>query len=95
MYGSSSAPAAELTDAAVEFYTTRYPIHTFLITNAGKRDRFPVKKPQINLKGVHTMPVFFATIGAPLAAFAEGALLAASVYLVSRGVKNPFRNKKK
>ena len=41
------------------------------------------------------MPVFFATIGAPLAAFAEGALLAASVYLVSRGVKNPFRNKKK
>lgn len=41
------------------------------------------------------MPIFFAVIGTPLANFAEGAILAASVYLVSRGVKNPLRNKKK
>lgn len=41
------------------------------------------------------MPFMFAVIGSPLARFAEGAILAASVYLVSRGAKNPLRNKKK
>ena len=41
------------------------------------------------------MPIIFAAIATPLAHFAEGAILAASVYLVSRGVRNPLRNKKK
>ena len=41
------------------------------------------------------MPILFAVIATPLASFAEGAILAASVYLVSRGVRNPLRNKKK
>jgi len=41
------------------------------------------------------MPIFFAVTGTVLASFAEGAILAASVYLVSRGVKNPLRNMKK
>ena len=40
------------------------------------------------------MPIMLATIGTPLAQFAEGAILAASVYLVSRGVKNPLKNRK-
>ncbi len=38
------------------------------------------------------MPILFAIMGTPLAAFAEGAILGASVYLVSRGVKNPLKN---
>lgn len=41
------------------------------------------------------MPIIFAVAGTPLANLAEGAILAASVYLVSRGVKNPLRTKKK
>ncbi len=41
------------------------------------------------------MSIIFAAIGTPLACFAEGAILAASVYLVSRGVKNPLRNRKR
>ena len=41
------------------------------------------------------MPVLFAILGTKLAAFAEGAILGASVYLVSRGAKNPLKNKKK
>lgn len=41
------------------------------------------------------MTITFATLGTALASFAEGAILAASVYLVSRGVRNPLRNKKK
>ena len=41
------------------------------------------------------MPILFAIMGTPLAAFAEGAILGASVYLVSRGVKNPLKNFKK
>ncbi len=41
------------------------------------------------------MPIMFAILGTPLAAFAEGAILGASVYLVSRGAKNPLRTKKK
>ena len=40
------------------------------------------------------MPIMFAAIGTPLAKFAEGAILAASVYLVSRGVKNPLKPRK-
>lgn len=34
------------------------------------------------------MPVFFAPIAAPLAHFAEGAILGATVYAVSRGAKS-------
>ena len=41
------------------------------------------------------MPIIFAVVGTQLASFAEGAILAASVYLVSRGAKNPLKNKKK
>ena len=33
------------------------------------------------------MTILFAAAGTPLACFAEGAILAASVYLVSRGVR--------
>ena len=40
------------------------------------------------------MPIIFAVIGTPLAHFAEGCILAASVYLVSRGKKNILKNKK-
>jgi len=40
------------------------------------------------------MSILFAAIGTPLANLAEGAILAASVYLVSRGVRNPLKNKK-
>lgn len=42
-----------------------------------------------------SMTILLAVAGTPLACFAEGAILAASVYLVSRGVKNPLRIKKK
>ena len=41
------------------------------------------------------MMITFATVGTALAQFAEGAVLAASVYLVGRGVRNPLQNKKK
>lgn len=41
------------------------------------------------------MSIIFAAIGTKLAAFADGAILAASVYLVSRGVKNPLKNIRK
>ena len=41
------------------------------------------------------MNIMFAVVGTPLACFAEGAILAASVYLVSRGVKNPLKTRKK
>lgn len=41
------------------------------------------------------MPIIFAAAGTPLACFAEGAILGASVYLVSRGTKNPLRSRKK
>ena len=40
------------------------------------------------------MPVVLAAVAAPLAQFTEGALLAASVYLVSRGVRTPQKNRK-
>ena len=38
------------------------------------------------------MPILFAITGSALGSFAEGAILAASVYLVSRGVRNPLKN---
>ncbi len=41
------------------------------------------------------MSILFAILGTPIAYFAEGAILGASVYLVSRGAKNPLKNKKK
>ena len=40
------------------------------------------------------MPIIFAAAATPLAHFMEGAVLGASVYLVSRGVKNPLKNRK-
>ena len=40
------------------------------------------------------MPILFAVAGTSLAHFAEGCVLGASVYLVSRGVRNPIKNKK-
>lgn len=45
--------------------------------------------------GEKLMSIIFAAIGTKLAAFADGAILAASVYLVSRGVKNPLKNIRK
>lgn len=39
--------------------------------------------------------MFFAVAGTALACFAEGALLGASVYLVSRGIRNPLQTKRK
>ena len=41
------------------------------------------------------MTILFAALGTPFSSFADGAILAASVYLVSRGVRNPLKNKKK
>lgn len=40
------------------------------------------------------MPILFAITGSALGCFAEGAILGASVYLVSRGVRNPLKNRK-
>ncbi len=40
------------------------------------------------------MPIVFALAATPLAHFAEGAILGASVYLVSRGVRNPLKTRK-
>lgn len=39
------------------------------------------------------MPILFAVAGSALGCFAEGAILGASVYLVSRGVRNPLKIK--
>ena len=41
------------------------------------------------------MSIIFAAMGTKLACFAEGAMLAVSVYLVSRGVKPPGDTDKK
>lgn len=41
------------------------------------------------------MPIMFAIAGTALSDFASGAVLGASVYLVSRGVRNQLRNRKK
>ena len=40
------------------------------------------------------MSMLFAITGSALGCFAEGAILGASVYLVSRGVRNPLNNHK-
>lgn len=40
------------------------------------------------------MPIIFAVLGSSLARFAEGCILGASVYLVSRGKKNVLKNQK-
>lgn len=40
------------------------------------------------------MPILFAVIGTPLGFFAEGCILGASVYLVSRGKRNVLKSKK-
>ena len=45
-------------------------------------------------KGIEKMPIIFAVLGTPLAHFAEGAILGATVYLVSRGKRNQLKNKK-
>ena len=37
------------------------------------------------------MPIIFAVLGTPLAHFAEGAILGATVYLVSRGKRNQLK----
>ena len=47
-----------------------------------------------NLKEVDILPIVIAAAGTALANFAEGAILGASVYLVSRGVRNPLKTKK-
>ncbi len=57
-------------------------------------DSLPDGEPE-RQEGGEEMTILFAVAGSPLACFAEGAILAASVYLVSRGVKNPLRNSKK
>ena len=41
------------------------------------------------------MPILFAIAGTTLSEFASGAVLGASVYLVSRGVRNQLKNKRK
>ena len=41
------------------------------------------------------MPILFAVMGTALANFADGCILGASVYLVSRGVRNPLKNSKR
>lgn len=46
------------------------------------------------MKGVFSLPIVFAVAATPLAHFMEGCVLGASVYLVSRGVRNPLRTKK-
>lgn len=40
------------------------------------------------------MPIIIAAIATPLAHFAEGAILGASVYLVSRGAKSNLKTGK-
>lgn len=50
---------------------------------------------QLRERRKQSMTILFAVAGTPLACFAEGAILAASVYLVSRGVKNPLRTRRK
>jgi len=39
------------------------------------------------------MSIIFAAAATPLACFMEGAVLGASVYLVSRGIRNPLKKK--
>ena len=39
------------------------------------------------------MPAVFAILATPVAKFAEGVILAASVYLASRGKRNPLNDR--
>lgn len=39
------------------------------------------------------MPILFAITGSALSGFAEGAILAATVYLTSRGVRDPLKKR--
>ena len=50
-----------------------------------------MRAKKIYLRGGNAMPVLFALAGSALADFAEGCLLGASVYLVSRGAKEGER----
>ena len=52
--------------------------------------RYGERNDRAEERGCAVMPVTFA-----IAKFAEGAILAASVYLVSRGVRNPLKNRRK
>ena len=47
------------------------------------------------VKEENNMPIVIAVAATPLACFAEGAILGASVYRVSRGYKNLLRTSKK
>ena len=40
------------------------------------------------------MPIFLTAAATPLAHFAEGCILGATTYLVSRGHRSPVRSKK-
>ncbi len=57
--------------------------------------RYGERNDRAEERGCAVMPVTFAIVGTALAKFAEGAILAASVYLVSRGVRNPLKNRRK
>ena len=66
----------------------------FVCLGGHKRHRLKSGTPTIR-KGGNSMPIFFALAATPLAHFAEGAILAASVYLVSRGAKSSLKNRNK
>ncbi len=53
-----------------------------------------VTASKIQRKGGNGMPIIIAAIATPLAHFAEGAILGASVYLVSRGAKSSLKTGK-
>lgn len=53
-----------------------------------------VTASKIQKKGGNGMPIIIAAIATPLAHFAEGAILGASVYLVSRGAKSSLKTGK-
>ena len=46
-----------------------------------------------SIKEERYMSIVFAAAATPLACFMEGAVLGASVYLVSRGIRNPLKKK--
>lgn len=53
-----------------------------------------VTASKIQREGGNGMPIIIAAIATPLAHFAEGAILGASVYLVSRGAKSNLKTGK-
>ncbi len=61
----------------------------------GSCHRLCVTEQDAKKKGGKSMPIIFAVAATPLAHFAEGAILAASVYLVSRGAKSNIQDRKK